>query len=652
MATLGTGQLNIDNLPFSAEDLLIIYEAEAEQWASYLHFHLVGPIPEAGICCYDIALVTSRRDDFLRLGGYKCKLLILSRGMLEGLCQLRRFFLARVLRPETSVVILLCGVESLDPLLELVPLKGDQCLQISSEQEPQDYQLAAGAGEPMSQGDTEDLEGQGGADGSGDRGRVGDPEGRGGIFILLQEAIASKDAEVEFSGNKQRVRVKPVNWNESTLKVTAPDFTAGHVIVTLYSKGLVKGNACLQYYTIMEDIAHFLQQAADPVKFMCQVSTCLRNLFFPFPECHSEDIPTLLHFAAQHGLRDLASALLQCPGSRQALKIPNSHGHTPLDLAHVHGHNQLLHPFSSSSVLCRSGSTVAFWIYASASVAGAICSALALRILPVALAHRLSVSASAPLPTAPPPLVGPLESAAIPPPWLLPPSAPPWAAIMAVAWFLLGPSCSKSFMSPPWVLPPSSPSWTLSAGPLPGVRPPPEPPPNPSLFTSKCWCFGNQHPFALYTDNLWLVDPNEEHQNNEGENVYTPLGRDGEEYDTILTSSSSVVIVNRPPAPTPRPDSLPTPEDKTPFIAQVFQKKKSQGDAETLPRDSISTTYDTFVPSQPPGLDELIKLQQEVKMGSLSIDDALDRFNDWQRLQKGMDSIQQVMDMVNPLEFL
>ncbi len=53
------------------------------------------------------------------------------------------------------------------------------------------------------------------------------------------------------------------------------DFTAGHVIVTLYSKGLVKGNACLQYYTIMEDIAHFLAQAADPVKLICQVSICL-----------------------------------------------------------------------------------------------------------------------------------------------------------------------------------------------------------------------------------------------------------------------------------------------------------------------------------------------------------------------------------------
>lgn len=75
-------------------------------------------------------------------------------------------------------------------------------------------------------------------------------------------------------------------------------------------------------------------------------------------------------------------------------------------------------------------------------------------------------------------------------------------------------------------------------------------------------------PAVLYTDNLQVAYPNEEQQNSEDENVYTPLGKDEEEYDTILTSSSSVAIVNRPPAPTPRPDSLPTPDDKTPFIAQ------------------------------------------------------------------------------------
>lgn len=83
--------------------------------------------------------MTSRREDILQLGRYKVKLLILSRSMLKGLSQLRRFFLARVLNPAVHVVVLLCGVDSLAPLLEVVPLKGDECLQISSEQDAHDY---------------------------------------------------------------------------------------------------------------------------------------------------------------------------------------------------------------------------------------------------------------------------------------------------------------------------------------------------------------------------------------------------------------------------------------------------------------------------------------------------------------------------------
>ena len=120
-------------------DLLIIYETEAKQWATYLQSVFTGPISEAGICCYDIATRLSRRDDFLSLSHYTCKLLIFSKGMLEGLCQLRRFFLSRVLSPSTHVVVLLCGVESLTPLLELIPLNGDECLQISSEQDAPEY---------------------------------------------------------------------------------------------------------------------------------------------------------------------------------------------------------------------------------------------------------------------------------------------------------------------------------------------------------------------------------------------------------------------------------------------------------------------------------------------------------------------------------
>ncbi len=82
----------------------------------------------------------------------------------------------------------------------------------------------------------------------------------------------------------------------------------------------------------------------------------------------------------------------------------------------------------------------------------------------------------APPPPAPPPLVGPWSRRPSLLHGFLPPSAPPWAIIMAVAWVLPGSSCSGSLQSPPWLLPPSPPL-SLSAGPLPGVRPPPELPP-------------------------------------------------------------------------------------------------------------------------------------------------------------------------------
>ncbi len=49
---------------------------------------------------------------------------------------------------------------------------------------------------------------------------------------------------------------------------------------------------------------------------------------------------------------------------------------------------------------------------------------------------------------------GPLEMAVIPLPWLLPPSAPPWATVMAVAWVLPGCFSSSYLMSPTWLLPP------------------------------------------------------------------------------------------------------------------------------------------------------------------------------------------------------
>lgn len=64
--------------------------------------------------------------------------------------------------------------------------------------------------------------------------------------------------------------------------------------------------------------------------------------------------------------------------------------------------------------------------------------------------------------------------------------------------------------------------------------------------------------------------------------------------------------------------------------------------------DSISSTYDAFVPNKIHGLQQLIELQQRVKAGSLTVDGALERFSDWQQVQKGMDAVQQVKEHAGP----
>ncbi|KAL1247318.1 hypothetical protein QQF64_022694, partial [Cirrhinus molitorella] len=50
---------------------------------------------------------------------------------------------------------------------------------------------------------------------------------------------------------------------------------------------------------------------------------------------------TLLHFAAKRGLRKVALFLLQQPGGREALRVPNKQGRTPARVAQKRGHKQL-----------------------------------------------------------------------------------------------------------------------------------------------------------------------------------------------------------------------------------------------------------------------------------------------------------------------
>ncbi|MBN3306158.1 BANK1 protein, partial [Amia calva] len=655
--------------------------------------------------------------------------------MLDGLCQIRKFFLARVLQPSNTVVILLCGVDGLGPFPEMVPI-GNDYVQIYSEQDPQIYlstvsqivqrgsQIAFEVSALSARTARMELKAEKRLSTESLPGKLSvlviptriPCEKPGEIFILLQDAVNPKDIEIEFQADKQKVKVKPSSWNEQTLSVKAVDFPPGTVDVIVYCRGSIGAKTQIQYYTSMEEIALLLKKEADPMKFMCQafqissteqldqlLTSSLREAMptggfgvLQLDESnkgskHSEDLPTLLHFAAKNGLKNVASLLLQCPGAHQAIRMTNKHGEDPLMLAEKHGHKEF-HKLLEETLVCNISMEISC-----CERMDQICALLA-------------VQAAQAAQQVPPPHTMTLHRQLTPHCWSLrgvcllhlrsravdmPPgrrTACLWVRLRQSSWrrSWSHPDRMRDSSADSPICRPDRPSpWRALAAPsgsgfvFPGagqtLAPQSGPPPALGLAPEQeqliAWEIEThqtrQHFSSLQLSNFGeeseddsiyermktAAPDNYENQSEEGreeldeEDPYS-LGGNDEEYDMILTSNKAMSIINRPPAPTPRPETSPVKEESTPFIAQVFQKKMSMGDTGTLysapsrqakGRDSISSTYDSFVPCQPTGLEELIELQEKVKSGSLTMDEALERFSDWQKDQKGLDTIQQVM---------
>ncbi|KAI9553615.1 hypothetical protein GHT06_021537 [Daphnia sinensis] len=67
----------------------------------------------------------------------------------------------------------------------------------------------------------------------------------------------------------------------------------------------------------------------------------------PDKENREEEYPTLLHFAARYGLKNLMWELLECLGSIQALYVRNRDGCTALQLAEMNGHEAIVNCLNS-----------------------------------------------------------------------------------------------------------------------------------------------------------------------------------------------------------------------------------------------------------------------------------------------------------------
>nr|XP_023493416.1 B-cell scaffold protein with ankyrin repeats isoform X5 [Equus caballus] len=603
------------------KDIVMLYEEEAAEWALYLREILLHVVEREAILLYLLENFSLRDLELLSLNSYKCKLLILSNSLLKNLTPKKCQFLEEVLRSPESVVTLLCGVKSADHLYQVLNIPGGRG-EISTEQEPEDY-------------------------------------------ISVIESVIFRD------------------------------FPAGPVNVNVYCDGIMKATAEIKYYTTarakecslgvagpgdgvcwsdmdeLDDILTYIFKYEIPYYEFRSLQT---GVCPPKEYTHFKELPTLLHCAAKFGLKNLAVHLLQCSGATWASKMKNLESSDPAHIAERHGHKELKKIFEDFSQNLYRGT------------------AERNKIQEVSTNNELendyeedftSFSACSP------PVQNPAfhhESSQT-----YRESAEGAESHETSKEKEENRSGTEATHSPAEDGSDSSESqyddlYTFIPGDNPEIDAreplvsdrPPLPPPRPVAaafqlekphFTSQGkmlegqtersqhWCDPGARQETGGEPKREEEKKEEEKEPGEEEDPYTFTEIDDSDYDMILAhmstkkkTGSRSFIINRPPAPTPRPTNLPPKEEATPYIAQVFQQKaarrQSDGDKSHGPKRQDRARVESQALSTargclPAGQEELILLQEQVKNGTLSVDEALEKFKQWQVGKTGLEMIQQ-----------
>ncbi|NXD28888.1 BANK1 protein, partial [Spelaeornis formosus] len=146
----------------------------------------------------------------------------------------------------------------------------------------------------------------------------------------------------------------------------------------------------------------------------------------------------------------------------------------------------------------------------------------------------------------------------------------------------------------------------------------------------------------------------------EEEHPYTCVALDQRVYDLILGQEKKrkhcrSFIMNSPPAPAPQP-MCSLVRENTPYIVQalLFCQRVTGGCSliycishfvhfvvEAYRSHTETVTYSTVVHKIPPGQEELIHLQKQMKKEVISVDEALNKFKHWQNKKQRWPSTQQ-----------
>ncbi|XP_051945346.1 phosphoinositide 3-kinase adapter protein 1-like [Xyrauchen texanus] len=446
-------------------------------------------------------------------------------------------------------------------------------------------------------------------------------------IILVKKFTGEGSVEVEFHSQHSTPKRMPGTLvNECIVTVQSPDMPAGNVSLTLYNNESVICSTTVNYYTEIEEISRYLEKATDPMQFMCQafditsnVPDSLDNLLadslkelmplnglqiFGISQIAQEntsanhrdvELPTLLHFSAKYGLKKLTSLLMRCPGALQAYSVMNKDGDYPNKLAEKSGFSdlrQFMDEYVETVDLMKAHMEESQNTPGNEDVYEDM----------LTTSHNFITSYG--------------ESEDIY-------------------------ECMKNLN------------------------------PNMGLDDDLECVLKNSNPEETMLRNFFGAQPDKCLQSLERNSVnggypdmdgddYHDMGIDPEIsgemeddlynvcyseqiYDTVEPPFSiGPEVLKRPPAPIPRPPSLPEPDNAT-YISKVFSPKDSVYTLSKKPeRDSslepvplvrdrdMSSHHDPFAGMKTPGQRQLISLQERVKVGELTVEEAVQEFKAWQ----------------------
>uniref|UniRef100_H3AKE2 Phosphoinositide 3-kinase adapter protein 1 n=1 Tax=Latimeria chalumnae TaxID=7897 RepID=H3AKE2_LATCH len=629
--------------------VLVVHSNDALEWSQYLWnlFSSSKQFKHDRIMCYKIQDDTSIEGQDLDIfKESRCILLVLSGELVKTLSTSWVLeSLQKALHPPHRVVVLLCGVTEHDDFSDL--FKNYQLWKkISCDDEPDVYistikQTISEDSGCDSVTDTEDeanTESVYSTEIVADENPQTSPDPQGKITVIFPERIhcgeqrkiyiilkckldGNVKTEVEFaSSSYPPVRQPATLENEYTIVADAPALPSGSVSVTVYSADLSVCTTAVTYYTDMEEIGNLLQSATNPVEFMCQAfkivpysiealdklltESLKKNI--PASGLHlfginqleeenmntnqrDEELPTLLHFAAKYGLKSLTALLLTCPGALQAYSVANKHGDYPNSIAEKHGYKdlrQFIDEYVETVDMLKS------------------------HIKEELMQGEEDDSIYEPMAN---------------------------LSTDLLMKYSLNPGCDEELYESMINYNSQSSVDELYVDMLqhetPHQKIPDPPPSNAKESILRIFLEGNTGELP--------------EQQTEEEDPYKFC--EDNVYDVIEKDDFPHEILNRPPAPVPRPNLKPQAQENEPYIYKVFGAKEEKRQenlyvasggirkaaAVTPVRDSFQgSVYDPFAGMKTPGQRQLITLQEQVKLGIITVDEAVMQFKEWHMHQK------------------